>query len=621
MSEGTTDKAQRVRLTDNAGNLVTFLRPDGTKVVVDDEYRRKSGDHKHGREGIERRKEFVQHLRDGASIQEACKMVGVQFNTYRKWRDRFPPFRAEVDAARAPHLAFSGVDAWEHGFAAFRKRFFGMDSPAFHLRAIEVYETLEPGAIGMILFPPEFGKTTLFEDYASYKLAVEPTYRFAVGSETIDIARKMVGRVMNRMEPDGGFREYVNRWGPFVPQKDSNLTRDVVWSADKFRVWKARSTDERDFSMSAYGMKSGILSTRTDHFHVDDAQSTMSLTSTDRYFTRIRQDWFSRAGAFGRVVINGSRVGDDDIYERFEAEQELIDEGLLKIVKFRALQFDDQGNASSLWPERYPLDVLERIKKKVGQEAWDRNYMMDPGASDSDRRAFREAYLQKCVRPDMHMLVDDPDVSAGNRWAVISLDPAIGSKNCFMSLEFGPHLKVLNIREDEALRNNEEIMGKLLEELIFLQSKGYTVTDLVIEAKNFQAGLARDERLQELATQWGFRISEHLTGVNKYDENIGVYSMTQSFAKGEIDIPYAATARTRNLADELLRQLRAWKPLARGNKLRQDQVMALWFAWIVWRSRRKLGIPVSAKEAFKVQTPQPIVAARPSLILPIGVRL
>jgi hypothetical protein len=37
----------------------------------------------------------------------------------------------------------------------------------------------------------------------------------------------------------------------------------------------------------------------------------------------------------------------------------------------------------------------------------------------------------------------------------------------------------------------------------------------------------------------------------------------------------------------LIRQLKAWRPLKRGTKLRQDQVMALWFIWILWRQRKQ----------------------------------
>ena len=90
-----------------------------------------------------------------------------------------------------------------------------------------------------------------------------------------------------------------------------------------------------------------------------------------------------------------------------------------------------------------------------------------------------------------------------------------------------------------------------------------------------------------MTQRYGFRVREHLTGMNKYDETIGVPSMALSFMRGEIDIPYAEDPATRHQADQLIRQLKAWRPLKRGTKLRQDQVMALWFIWILWRQRKQ----------------------------------
>jgi len=124
---------------------------------------------------------------------------------------------------------------------------------------------------------------------------------------------------------------------------------------------------------------------------------------------------------------------------------------------------------------------------------------------------------------------------------------------------------------------------------------GSTVSDVVIEAMVFQKGLSRDERLIEMTDKYGFRVREHLTGVNKYDETIGVPSMALSFMREEIEIPYADDPSTRHQADQLIRQLKSWRPLKRGTKLRQDQVMALWFIWILWRQR---------KQAFDVDSSQ-----------------
>jgi len=170
----------------------------------------------------------------------------------------------------------------------------------------------------------------------------------------------------------------------------------------------------------------------------------------------------------------------------------------------------------------------------------------------------------------------------------IGVDPALGSNNCVIAAT--PHegkLKILFIREDTGLTRNEQILGIVEEAVIRCGKNGSSVSDVVIEAMVFQKGLSRDERLIEMTQRHGFRVREHLTGMNKYDETIGVPSMALSFMRGDIEIPYADDPSTRHQADQLIRQLKAWRPLKRGTKLRQDQVMALWFIWILWRQRKQ----------------------------------
>ena len=176
----------------------------------------------------------------------------------------------------------------------------------------------------------------------------------------------------------------------------------------------------------------------------------------------------------------------------------------------------------------------------------------------------------------------------------------MGSNNCVVAAT--PHegkLKILFIREDIGLTRNEQILQVVEDAILRCMKNGSTVSDVVIEAMVFQKGLSRDERLIEMTDKYGFRVREHLTGVNKYDETIGVPSMALSFMREEIEIPYADDPSTRHQADQLIRQLKSWRPLKRGTRLRQDQVMALWFIWILWRQRKQAFDVDSSQFSFK----------------------
>ena len=521
---------------------------------------------------------FMEGLREHGKIEAACRIAGVTRSAYDKWRQRIPDFAERADAVRHEALQ-RGDNPWDGSFASFRGQFFDHMSPWFHIQAIDAYENTLPGNLTVILWPPEHGKTTLAEDYFCYKLATNPEFRITVGSEGQDMARKILSRIRSRMEPLGPYPRYVAKFGPFVPQNQSGRKTAQSWGADYFDVFKKQRFDERDYSMVGLGWRSKIAGTRTDHLHIDDIQSRVSLNLTEQMFEVFRQDWLTRPGENGRTTINGTRVGEDDFYQRVMEE---IDTDLLQVIKFPAIITNKQGEPEPLWPEMFSMEKLDRIRRKVGEEAWSRNYMQEPSSSMS--ATFTDDSIQKCLNPLRSVNHEPPK----NCSIYIGLDPALGSNNCVVAAT--PHegkLKILFVREDTGLTRNEQILGVVEDAVLQCMRNGASVSDVVIEAMVFQKGLSRDERLIEMTNRYGFRVREHLTGVNKYDETIGVPSMALSFMRGEIDIPYADDKSTRHMVDQLIRQLKAWRPLKRGTRLRQDQVMALWFIWILWRQRKQ----------------------------------
>lgn len=543
-------------------------------------------------ESAERRRLFLEAMEEEHSLKIAYARAGITDTTYRRWRSVYPDFAKKVDALKAFGVRDDGTI--DPGFAAFRLRYFRMKSYWFHLMAIDAYEKTRPGNITLILWPPEHGKTSLFEDYASYKLAVDPNYRFTIGSEKQDMSRKVLRRVKNRMSEGGPYREYVAKWGPFAPQVGEG-SRTQPWGADYFDVFKKQGHDERDYSMVALGMTSAIAGTRTDHLHVDDPQSLKSFQKnpekhSEEMLEVFRQDWLTRPGENGRTTINGTRVGEGDFYELLMEE---FDEDILKVIKFPAIRYDElAGENRPLWEydaeesERqgrhvgWTMEMLERQRKKVGEEAWARNYMQQPRAGTD--RTFGDDVINKALNPLRSVDHGAPDGGS----CIITIDPGFGH-NATSLLHISPDtLSVVDMVDDIKFTSNEQIFGRLEDFLHRSLAMGSHVTDVVIETMAFQKGLATDRQLRELQDRFGFAIREHLTGVNKYDENIGIPSMARDFRLGRIDIPYAEDDYTRQMADALIGQLKAWKPKKRGTELRQDLVMALWFGWIVWRDRK-----------------------------------
>lgn len=570
-----------------------------------------TGQHRYEAAEIKRRA-FLAALKEGQQVQQAIATAGWSYKAYAKYRQQNRAFAAMADEAKlgyATSLTFDGSPA------QFTKLYFGMEMSRFQIELIDEMQRTPPGNILLVLLPPEHGKTTTYENFASMQIALNPNWRSTVASENITISRKITARVKKRLEPHGPYPHFVKRWGPFVPQTGVGRKPSQAWGDSAFNVYKKASHDERDYTMLAIGYKSSTVSIRTDHLHIDDLQSLKTLNETDKQMAWFRQDALSRPGESGITTVFGTRVEDGDTLGELCEDDQLIDAGILKVIRYPAILTDHAtGELTPLWPERYTLEQLDRMRRKVGMDAWDRNFMQSPGASRKGKGAFSRDAIDGCKVPNLKL----GEVTRGSI-CYVTLDPALGSKNCVMGIEVRPdgHLRVVAIREDTGFVRNEQIMEALESVIAKLTLAGARVTDVVIEAKNFQAGLARDERLEVMQKEYGFSTREHLTGINKYDENIGVASMARSVNLGEIELPWAADDYTRFEIEELQRQLLAWKPLARGNKLRQDRVMALWFGWILWRSRYKEPVDDRETDGWKRQG-LPWRTQRSGLIVPVG---
>jgi len=545
----------------------------------------------------ERQAQFLAAILAGRTVGECCQLVGIHINTYQQWRSREPSYAAKIDAARV--ASREGRDTtWDGTFGDFRARYLGHPSPPFHLAAVAKLEAMQEGEVGLMLFAPEHGKTTIAEDYSAYKLSVDPDFRITVGSERITHPRKVLEQVRTYMDPNqrGAKIEMIARFGPYV-DPDS---RAQIWAQDQFQVAK-RSGEQRDPSMQAIGVWGAAQGIRSDLFIIDDVQGRKSLGQTDYIEEVLRQDWLSRSGSYGRVLIVGTRVGPDDIYERliednvcdwvikYPAYKNWIDRWdppdrtVLQPKKHKTNVEAAAKVTTFLWPERYPPEKYLTMRLNAGEEAWARNYMQQ--ARGAKGGPFNENMLASVSQP-WHSIIHDPpdDIEA----IVVGLDPGYG-KNAVMACGMTPRRMIpLAWRVDDGLENTQAIFGVVEEYLhqFHIPSRNLRVTDVIIEDKAFQRGLLTDEGLKAMRARFGFRVTGHQTGQNKYDPEIGVPQMARAFERDEIQLPGAddsATVAARVLLDK---ELLSWRPKMRGTQLKQDLVMAAWFCWLVWRTRR-----------------------------------
>lgn len=517
----------------------------------------------------ERRRKFAEFVSEGNSIANTCRLMGMSRKTYELWRRDHPEFRDLIDDirnSRGKKKPEEATDGWDGQFMSFRKRFFNFDTYWHQKQIVHAIESAQPGEIVMILCPPEHGKTTTLEDYINYKLAVNPNFRITYVHESMNFARRVLRRVSQRMRDVDQFPEYVTRFGPFYKEGQEKLGKP--WTADQLTVANAQH-DERDYSLQVRGWTSSVQGTRTDLLLLDDVQALKSLNQTERLAQTLRQDYFSRPGAKGRIVMVGTRVGQGDIYQHF-----LEDEGLSELIKLVQLPALD-GDGKPLCPEMWDEKSLKLKRKLVGEEAWWRNYQQNPLASGS--QTFSTEMIANAKDPEIPVCAVKPAEPV-----ILGLDPALAGQNALIAASYTrDKLNLVDLRSEEGLARVENIIDGIADFAI-----RYRPQDVVIETMAFQQGLARDERLIRLSKMHGFRIREHLTYKQKTDPILGVASMASAFLREEIRIPWGSQLAEARFA-KLVAELISWRPDIPTKHLRQDNVMALWFVWKFWMETRQ----------------------------------
>lgn len=573
-------------------------------------------------ERVARMNRFIKLTEEGMPLREVCETIGMSIETYRNWRQRHEDFLNRF--LEAQQKARNRVVEYDETFVSFREVYLGMRTTAFQRRMVDAIERARPGEVTLILIPPEHGKTTLLEDWCTYKLVTDRSFRITVASETVDHGMKVLGRVQERFEPDGPTPHIVRDFGRMRPDD-----REAPWGAKRFNVEGKGASDERDYSMSCVGITGRVQGTRCDLLLLDDIQDVKSIEQSDKYFKIIRQSFLSRPSMFGRTVIIGTRVDEWDVY-RALLDSQLVDH-LVTIPAHSeanstvAWNFDptkkpDQDDPSTwapegvsfLWPDKYdaqepgepPVDDLHRyryaaLRFRVGETSWWRIYQQRP--ERASKMTFSEEVTTFTHDTTRSIYGDPHGREDGPAKVCISLDPAIGGGNGVLAAaHYKDRMDVLDCELRYDLTSNREIV-QVLENFCarWHDDETMIVYMIVIEDKAFQKGLLRDDGLLELQTKYGFRIAPNTTGKEKTDKDIGVPAMPTSMIRREITIPMAdpdSVERMRPLFDHL----HSWKPGVPGNKLAQDMVMALWFNYRKWRTDRDTPVhPQSSRDNWR----------------------
>jgi hypothetical protein len=246
-------------------------------------------------------------------------------------------------------------------FVAVWNRLQGQSTPALHFKIARwIYEAWINGRKRLLLLAfRSCGKSSLIGLFCVWLFWRDPNLRILVVAADHALAHKMVRQVKRIIERH-----------PFT--KSLKPRNSDQWGNDRFTL--ARTREWRDPSMLAKGIGSNLTGTRADLIICDDVEvPKTSDTNAKREELRTRLmelDYILTPE--GTQIYVGTPHHYETIY-RHKGDEEAFLKGFdhltIPIV-------NDKGQ--SVWPERFPLPVIEAMKLKTGPYHFQSQMMVEP---------------------------------------------------------------------------------------------------------------------------------------------------------------------------------------------------------------------------------------------------
>jgi len=251
---------------------------------------------------------------------------------------------------------------------ALRPRF---EFAAHHESIVSSLENVECGHVDrqVICLPPRHGKTYLgTETFSAFYLGRHPERSIIITSYE---------------------QELVNDFG----RRIRNLVCDPLYSAIFPRCQITRdSSSVHRFNTTAGGSfyaigRGGPLTGRGANLLIIDDPLKNAAEARSEVIRRGLFDWYSevirtRLESGGAIVLISTRWHDDDLVGRVQRQSQSDPWNVLSLPAIAERDESFRRAGEALWPERYPLSELERIRNDIGPKAFMSLYQGRPAAAE-----------------------------------------------------------------------------------------------------------------------------------------------------------------------------------------------------------------------------------------------
>ncbi len=482
------------------------------------------------------------------------------------------------------------------------KQFVRATNQWFHKDA---YERFQSTRRQINVFPPGHNKTTLYAiEMPTWLIMGDRDVRIGIVQKNATEAKKIVNAVQQRLS-DHTYYNWLNEglqqqgdelianpldaWFSKQPFRPETRRPGATWGAEQFTV-EGRRSGEKDYTMQAFGVGSGIQGGRYDYIILDDIQDP--LDSDNPQSSQKLLDWFERV-IMGRItdtqtlIINGNFFSPDDFMHRLIAAHPefTVANYPALIPKWRAAGFaepqeDGDDKLVPLWPEYWTEQGLDVKRVDVGPRAWHHTWMQAPESfADS---TFNRGAIDSCKDYDLSLL----EIPQGVTDIYLGVDPAAAENGFCAMVLWGLNKKtkqryLMDVFNRKGMRNWNNVIDQIAE-----YCRAFPIRKVIIEGNNTQkAGLTEHpyfrKTITELGTKWTVYQTVTGSGARAVQSNFDITTVGAMFDERLITIPYGGDFEEVARVDQYIDQLCAWRTDENGHSIKhlvRDMVMATLFA-------------------------------------------
>jgi predicted phage terminase large subunit-like protein len=230
-----------------------------------------------------------------------------------------------------------------------------------HYKIAEQLERVERGEIDrlMLLVPPRHGKSELASRrFPAYYLGRHPHRQFISASASGSLAEDFGRDVRNIIDSP----EYAVLF-------KTRLSEDSKA--------KGRWNTSEGGSYYAIGVNAHVMGRGAHVFMIDDPFGTMADARSETERKNV-WDWYTgtvynRLEENGAIVLINHRMHEDDLTGMLRGQQAAGGDKW-EVVELKP----DMDAGVALWPEKYPIQALERIRQNITAQDWSALYLQNP---------------------------------------------------------------------------------------------------------------------------------------------------------------------------------------------------------------------------------------------------